>query len=58
MWYKTSPDAITFKAPLDQKDSNVFHLLKIGDITQVSSASLNIKNKYIGILTDFFRSYY
>ena len=53
MWYKTSPDAITFKAPLEKEEVTVFHLLKCGDITPVTSSSLSAKDKYCGILTDF-----
>lgn len=53
MWYKTSSDAITFKAALEKEEGTVFHLLKCGDITPVTSSSLSTKNKYCGILTDF-----
>lgn len=53
MWYKTSLDAITFKAPLEKEEGTIFHLLKCGDITPVTSSSLSAKDKYCGILTDF-----
>ena len=53
MWYKSSSDAITFKAPLEKEEETVFHILKCGDITPVTSSSLSAKDKYCGILTDF-----
>ena len=53
MWYKTSSDTIKFKAPLEKEEGTVFHLLKCGDITPVTSSSLSAKDKYCGILTDF-----